>query len=171
MNNRTIVLLAAFAALTVAPAAQAEGVAVSPDCDAPRPPDYWVYACAEPEYHPLYVYAYGVDLTPPTERICPALGVCVDVPKPFYILYTAVYVVPYYTVRHDEEVDVGQIVEDVCNVLDPVCTYVGPFQTAQADLPHGLVYEATADLSGDLVDDHALFSLPSGEHVVLPLAA
>lgn len=170
MNNLTRSLSAAavllLAGLTLAPSANAvQAIEVSPtSCGSSG--DAWVYVCNYMHSHAQAVTLYRPVKPTPTTPVCPVNDVCVNVPQPLRAVepYTT-YV--YYNHPHPQvRPNTGQIIEDVCDILDPTCDSI-----ATTSLSADLTLVGWTDENADGVADQAVVRTLTGELVALDYAS
>lgn len=132
-------------------------------------PDAWANACLTWQTRVQTVRAYMVDTTPDYTTVCPVGNTCVRVPVVLSVLdahtYYVYYDYPYVTYN----VNSGQIVEDVCDIIGTTC-YMAADLIGVSTTAHGLEFYSWADADGDNVTDAGLFSMQDGTLIALPLA-
>lgn len=151
----------------MAPSAQA--LTTVQACTPPNP-DAWVNACVTLSPASRTLNYVVPDQNGPTEEVCPVNKLCVDVPVILRLIKPWSYTVAYYSVQPTYNVNLGNVVDDVCGVIGIVC-YLAEVSTETASapaLPHGMTFEGvTLDANGSLAG--AVFLLPDGEAIVLPI--
>lgn len=88
---------ALFHGAILACAAFALSFGAPPAAACPMDPYAWVTPCMEPQTQTVTVY--DVEQNPATTRVCPLLGICVDVPQPGSLLVPREETVTYFVVH------------------------------------------------------------------------
>lgn len=144
-------LLLLLAGTALAPSAQA--MATIQACTPPNP-DAWVNACVTLRSYSKTVNAYTVDTTPDYTRVCPVNNVCVNAPVILSLLDPQTYTVNYIVPQATYSLNLGNVVDDVCDVVGIVC----------------YVMELVAFTTNDGFLDMAIFEDASGNLIAFPLA-
>jgi hypothetical protein len=132
-------------------------------------PDAWANACLTWQTRVQTVRAYTVDTTPDYTIVCPFGDTCVRVPVVLSVLDAYTYYVYYDYPYLSYNVNSGQVVEDVCDIIGTTCyTVVNMIGTSTT--AHGLEFSSWADADGDGSTDAGLFTMQDGTLIALPLA-